>query len=120
MWQALSTPGNIPPNATLITTKKARLLRVPLIAALVPGVGPVGDKLVQAIGSSRTDQSSIAAFIEDNFATGRIGGGSSDAYAGTVLNMFDFSDEHGSGEDRVLLLDPATGQPTHGHGHGRD
>ncbi len=67
-----------------------------------------------------TDQSSITAFIEDNFATGRIGGGSTDAYAGTVLNMFDFSDEHGSGEDRVLLLDPLTGQPTHGHGHGHD
>jgi phospholipase C len=67
-----------------------------------------------------TDQRSITAFIEDNFATGRIGGGSSDAYAGTVLNMFDFSDEHGSGEDRVLLLDPLTGQPTHGHGHGHD
>jgi phospholipase C len=67
-----------------------------------------------------TDQSSIIAFVEDNFGTGRIGGGSSDAYAGTVLNMFDFSDEHGSGEDRVLLLDPTTGQPTHGHGHGHD
>ena len=67
-----------------------------------------------------TDQSSIIAFVEDNFATGRIGGGSSDAFAGTVMNMFDFSDEHGSGEDRVLVLDPTTGQPTHGHGHGHD
>src|SRR5207245_7593402 len=38
-----------------------------------------------------TDQSSIIRFIEDNFALGRIGGGSTDAYAGTVLNMFDFS-----------------------------
>jgi cardiolipin synthase A/B len=31
--------------------------------AQFPGVGPVGDKLVQAIGSSRTDQSSIAKLV---------------------------------------------------------
>jgi phospholipase C len=55
-----------------------------------------------------TDQSSVLRFIEDNWALGRIGGGSSDATAGTLLNMFDF--EHRR-NDR-LFLDPLTGQPT--------
>jgi phospholipase C len=47
-----------------------------------------------------TDQSSIIRFIEDNFALGRIGGGSSDAFAGSVLNMFDFS--KGKGRNHPL------------------
>ena len=70
------------------------------------------------VDHSLTDQSSIIAFIEDNFGTGRIGGGSSDAYAGSVLNMFDFSDEDGNGHDRMLILDDQTGQPAHDGGHG--
>ena len=37
-----------------------------------------------------TDQSSILRFIEDNWSTGRIGGGSFDALAGPLNNMFDF------------------------------
>jgi phospholipase C len=54
-----------------------------------------------------TDQSSVLRFIEDNWTLGRIDG-SSDATAGTLLNMFDF--EHRR-NDR-LFLDPSTGQPT--------
>jgi len=61
-----------------------------------------------------TDQSSIIRFIEDNFGLGRISGGSSDLYAGSVLNMFDFSQHPNQGKD-VLLLDPSTGLPV-GHG----
>jgi phospholipase C len=73
------------------------------------------------VDHSLTDQSSIIAFIEDNFGTGRLGGGSSDAYAGSVMNMFDFSAEgDGRGENRVLILDDQTGQPLHGAGHGHD
>ena len=57
-----------------------------------------------------TDQSSVLRFIEDNWGTGQIGGGSYDAIAGSLLNMFDFdnqSDGHrGAGR---LILDPATG-----------
>ena len=55
-----------------------------------------------------TDQSSILRFIEDNWQTGRIGGGSFDVRSGTLLNMFDFS---GRNHDRKLFLDPVTGQP---------
>ena len=54
-----------------------------------------------------TDQSSIIRFIEDNWLESqRIGGGSFDAIAGTINNMFDFG--HGRGEGR-LILNPATG-----------
>ena len=57
-----------------------------------------------------TDQSSIIRFIEDNFGLGQIGGGSSDAYAGSALNMFDFSQQNG--KHNVLLLDDQTGEPS--------
>ena len=60
-----------------------------------------------------TDQSSVLRFIEDNWGTGGIGGGSYDNLAGSLLNMFDF-DEHdlSKGEqERRLLLDPTTGTP---------
>ena len=59
------------------------------------------------VDGTLTDQSSILRFIEDNWGTGQIGGGSSDATAGTLLNMFDFSHRR----DERLILDPATGQP---------
>jgi phospholipase C len=55
-----------------------------------------------------TDQSSVLRFIEDNWETGQLGGGSYDQIAGSLLNMFDFDDR---GEDRRLILDPATGEP---------
>ncbi|MDE2305153.1 MAG: alkaline phosphatase family protein [Gammaproteobacteria bacterium] len=54
-----------------------------------------------------TDQSSIIRFIEDNWMTGRIGGGSLDAHAGSIATMFDFNGE--PGDDRRLLLRPSTG-----------
>jgi phospholipase C len=55
-----------------------------------------------------TDQSSILRFIEDNWLKGqRIGQGSFDAMAGTVNNMFDFTQT----PTRKLLLDPNTGLP---------
>ena len=65
------------------------------------------------VDDTLTDQSSILRFIEDNWSTGRIGGGSFDAIAGTLNNMFDFDqDHHGHGPFlRWLLLDPITGQP---------
>ena len=55
-----------------------------------------------------TDQSSVLRFIEDNWGTGQIGGGSFDQIAGSLLNMFDFSGNTSRGP---LLLDPNTGQP---------
>jgi phospholipase C len=41
-----------------------------------------------------TDQTSILRFIEDNWHLGRIGNQSLDAKAGSILNMFDFSQNH--------------------------
>jgi phospholipase C len=57
------------------------------------------------VDSTLTDQSSILRFIEDNWQTGRVGNGSYDDIAGTLLNMFDFN----HGNDR-LILDPTTGE----------
>ncbi len=62
------------------------------------------------VDNTLTDQSSILRFIEDNWSTGRIGGGSFDAVAGNINHMFDFDDRH-HGSIRRLLLDPSTGQP---------
>jgi phospholipase C len=53
-----------------------------------------------------TDQSSITRFIEDNWHLGRLGGGSADAFAGTLTNMFDFDRPQAS----RFILDPSTGQ----------
>jgi phospholipase C len=59
-----------------------------------------------------TDQTSITRAIEDNWLGGqRIGGGSFDAIAGSLQNMFNF--------DQLLLfartlpLNPTTGEQVH-------
>jgi phospholipase C len=67
---------------------------------------------VNFVDHSLTDQSSVLRFIEDNWGTGRIGGGSFDELAGSLTNMFDFDGGHAFGERR-LLLDASTGQPLH-------
>ncbi len=54
-----------------------------------------------------TDQTSILRFIEDNWSTGRIGGGSYDAIAGPLTNMFDFTGHHRTPR---LFLNPDTGE----------
>ncbi len=59
------------------------------------------------VDHSLTDQTSILRFIEDNWSTGQIGGGSFDALAGTINNMFDFTTHHMV--KPMLLLDPNTG-----------
>jgi len=58
-----------------------------------------------------TDQTSILRFIEDNWSTGRIGGGSYDAIAGPLTNMFDFT---GRRRTRPLFLQSDTGERTRG------
>ncbi len=53
-----------------------------------------------------TDQSSVIRFIEDNWLHGeRIGEGSYDAYAGSLLNLFDFDQRPVA----KLTLNPVTG-----------
>ena len=55
-----------------------------------------------------TDQSSIIRFIEDNWLDSqRIGGGSFDAIANSIDQMFDF--ESIRSDDGCIILDPVTG-----------
>jgi phospholipase C len=56
-----------------------------------------------------TDQSSVLRFIEDNWELGRLGHQSTDAIAGSLLNMFDFHKSHARAP--MLILDPTTGKP---------
>ncbi len=63
-----------------------------------------------------TDQSSVLRFIEDNWGTGQIGGGSYDAIAGSLLNMFDFDSDRDDDGGGRLILDPSSGQPVNNHG----
>ena len=58
------------------------------------------------VDHSITDQTSILRFIEDNWSLGPIGNQSFDALAGSLGNMFDFSNHRNSGR---LFLDPSTG-----------
>jgi phospholipase C len=58
------------------------------------------------------DQSSVVRFIEDNWLDGkRIGGGSFDAKAGSITNMFDFNRRHDEHRESKLYLDPTSGLP---------
>jgi phospholipase C len=57
------------------------------------------------VDHTRTDQTSILRFIEDNWQTGRIGDNSFDALAGDLTSMFDF----GRANTAPVLLDPKTG-----------
>ena len=66
---------------------------------------------VNFVDHSVTDQSSILRFIEDNWSLGRIGGGSFDALAGSLDNLFDFSGRH---QVPPVFLNPTTGQATAG------
>jgi phospholipase C len=54
-----------------------------------------------------TDQASILRFIEDNWSLGRIGHQSFDVKAGSLTNIFDFSDKAHYADK--LFLDPSTG-----------
>lgn len=62
-----------------------------------------------AVSHTQISQASVVRFIEDNWLHGkRLGGGSFDAGAGSIMNMFDF--KHG-GKRAALFLDPKTGLP---------
>ena len=82
--------------------------RMPLLV-----ISPWANK--NALDSTPTDQSSIARFIEDVFlGSTRLGGGSFDASAGTLMNSFNFSSTVAPNPN-VVLLNPATGQVTSGN-----
>ena len=62
------------------------------------------------VDSSRTDQSSITRFIEDNWLGGqRTGNGSMDAVAGSLGSMFSWNHP----DFQPLFLSPATGEQAH-------
>jgi phospholipase C len=52
-----------------------------------------------------TDQSSVLRFIEDNWHLGRLGQQSADAIAGSLLQMFDFNDDHSRAPMLILNSD---------------
>jgi phospholipase C len=59
------------------------------------------------VGHTRISLASVPRFIEDNWLDGRrIGGGSFDALAGSIEDLFDFASR---GDNPRLYLDPATG-----------
>lgn len=63
---------------------------------------------VNHVDDTRITQSSVVRFIEDNWLNGqRIGQGSNDATAGSIMEMFDF-DRRGR-RAHALFLDPETG-----------
>jgi phospholipase C len=63
-----------------------------------------------------TDQSSVTRFIEDVFLNSqRIGGGSTDTTAGSIMNMFDFSNGAAPPNPNVVQLNPAPGLVTSGN-----
>ncbi len=67
------------------------------------------------IDSTVTDQTSVLRFIEDVFlGGGRIGGGSFDSLAGSLDNMFDFS-QSSPPKPNIVLLNDTTGEVTSNH-----
>jgi phospholipase C len=68
------------------------------------------------LDSTVTDQASIVRFIEDVFLSSqRIGGGSADATAGSIMGMFDFSNGAAPPNPNVVQLSPTTGLVTSGN-----
>ncbi|HKD97911.1 MAG TPA: alkaline phosphatase family protein [Micromonosporaceae bacterium] len=66
------------------------------------------------VDHTRTDQTSVLKFIEDNWFTGRIGDHSFDAVAGSLSGMFNFHGDDPKNDDKVIL-DPLTGAVVHPH-----
>jgi len=78
--------------------------RVPLIV-----VSPYAK--TNFVSHTYTTQASVVRFIEDNWLHGqRLGGGSFDATAGSIMDLFDFDQDHRHDfRNDALFLDPTTG-----------
>ena len=113
----LAGPGNCGTPAT--TAFEGRCGLGPRIPLLV--VSPWARE--NYVDHETLDQSSAIRFIEENWSLGFIDGpteppqgqASFDRLTGELANMFDFDDGHFDG--RTLILDPATGEVMHDHGH---
>src|SRR5271154_4636556 len=67
------------------------------------------------VDNTVTDQSSVTRFIEDVFlGSARIGGGSTDLSAGSLMNMFNFASTVAPNPN-VVVLNPTTGAVTSGN-----
>jgi phospholipase C len=67
------------------------------------------------VDNTVTDQASVIRFIEDTFlSSARIGTGSFDSSAGTLDNMFNFTNNVAPNPN-VVVLDPTTGKVTSGN-----
>jgi len=109
-FDALTAPGKCGTATPALGGYQGRCGYGPRLPLLV--VSPYSK--VNAVDHSLTDQTSIIRFVEDNWLGGRrIGDGSYDALAGSLTGMLDFTRRHRAPE---LLLNPATGEPTGGHG----
>ncbi len=62
------------------------------------------------VDSTLTDQTSVLRFIEDNWSLGRLGGGSFDALAGSIDNIFNFTQSTPQNSN-TPILSPITGLP---------
>ena len=83
--------------------------RLPLVV-----ISPWAKKNV--VDSTETDQASILKFVEDTFlGSQRVGGGSFDSIAGSLNNMFDFSNGAVAPNPNIVLLNPVTGAVTSGN-----
>ena len=66
---------------------------------------------IDYVSHVRITQASVVRFIEDNWLHGqRLGHGSFDASAGSILNLFDFKRRRAAPR---LFLDESTGEPAH-------
>ena len=61
------------------------------------------------VSHQRVSLASVVRFVEDNWLHGRrLGGGSFDAKAGSIMDMFNF---RSGGKNPILLVDTTTGEP---------
>ena len=71
---------------------------------------------VNFVSHTRISQASVVRFIEDNWLHGeRLGGGSFDATAGSIIDLFDFTRRRPAAR---LFLDAHTGEPVPAAGRG--
>jgi len=96
---ALVAPGNCGSGTSATQGRCGYGPRLPLLV-----ISPYAKE--NYIDHRMVDQSSILRFIEDNWDLGRIGAESSDAKAGMLNGLFDFSAENRASK---LILDPSTG-----------
>ncbi|HEV3112889.1 MAG TPA: alkaline phosphatase family protein [Candidatus Binataceae bacterium] len=96
---ALSGPGMCGTNAAINVQGRCGY------GPRIPALAISAFSKVNFVDHTTTDQTSILRFVEDTFGLGRIGGGSFDAKAGSLNNMFDFKNPN----PWKLLLDPTTG-----------